>query len=574
MGSAIKSSGGYDEWYAPTITYFSGEHHTDELDKKPLSPCKAGKPYTIRVQVTARQIQVLYNRQNQLQAKKKSAGFGQISFRAAPSDFDELVIEGRVEPSWLQRLEDASTQSQRAAFEKSFDLREHLPAWLLDATAAAGSVAKGQKAGAGEAAKEGGEGDEARASSLVFPETLDQDAWKVVQRAFKIADSAKAIEFLRRQPEDALSPETRSYVLAFLHWQADQLAEAIVEADRACGARPDAAGSRWLRARILAEAGGRARALEDYQWVLQTELGRNPLVHVELVELLLRMGRFADAQRAMDKVQELGLTHEHLARTRQRLQKAMQGPTWARRFASASANYVVASDISEALCVQAAKVLEEGLALFETDLEQLPAATEKQQFRTFLFGGEVGYQAYCKDLGDDAPRHTAGLYYPGIKQLLIWNVPRREDMLRTVRHEGFHQYLDRLMADPPRWFNEGLAEYFEGVVQKGGRWNVGAVRRDHLDTLKANGPLRLPLAEFVQQGAAQFMANAPINYAQSWAFVHFLRHGPEQHRPLFQALWRALREGQTASQAMATVLPPGVLAGLQLEFDRYLWEAK
>ena len=34
-------------------------------------------------------------------------------------------------------------------------------------------------------------------------------------------------------------------------------------------------------------------------------------------------------------------------------------------------------------------------------------------------------------------------------------------MLQTVRHEGFHQYLDRLVSNPPVWFNEGLAEYFE-----------------------------------------------------------------------------------------------------------------
>jgi hypothetical protein len=144
-------------------------------------------------------------------------------------------------------------------------------------------------------------------------------------------------------------------------------------------------------------------------------------------------------------------------------------------------------------------------------------------------------------------------------------------MLRTVRHEGFHQYLDRLMADPPRWFNEGLAEYFEGATQKGGKWLLGEPRTDHLETLKSNGQIRLSLVEFVKQPDAQFMANAQLNYAQSWALVHFLRHGPERHRPLFKALWQALRAGQTSAQAVEAVLPKAVLTGLQTDFDRHLW---
>jgi hypothetical protein len=45
-------------------------------------------------------------------------------------------------------------------------------------------------------------------------------------------------------------------------------------------------------------------------------------------------------------------------------------------------------------------------------------------------------------------------------------------MLRTVRHEGFHQYLDRMLPETPVWLNEGTAEYFETAVLAGGR--VGA----------------------------------------------------------------------------------------------------
>ena len=60
-----------------------------------------------------------------------------------------------------------------------------------------------------------------------------------------------------------------------------------------------------------------------------------------------------------------------------------------------------------------------------------------------------------------------GLYSPALKQLLIWNQPNRKKMLETVRHEGFHQYLDGVMSDPPPWLNEGLAMYYEALPPAG-----------------------------------------------------------------------------------------------------------
>ena len=51
-----------------------------------------------------------------------------------------------------------------------------------------------------------------------------------------------------------------------------------------------------------------------------------------------------------------------------------------------------------------------------------------------------------------------------VKQLLIWNVPERESMLSTIRHEGFHQSLDRISGEAPDWLHEGMAESIEEAV--------------------------------------------------------------------------------------------------------------
>src|SRR5688572_16035759 len=150
------------------------------------------------------------------------------------------------------------------------------------------------------------------------------------------------------------------------------------------------------------------------------------------------------------------------------------------------------------------------------------------RFRVFLFSGESGYQDYVKAIVGEAAPHTAGLYSPVLKQLLIWNVPRREDMVRTIRHEGFHQFLDRIMENPPTWLNEGMAEFWETAKHEQGKLVGGQTRREHVATL-VRGRSALPkLKDFVYGSAGDFYEFAQLRYAQGWALVHFLRKGPRE----------------------------------------------
>ena len=145
--------------------------------------------------------------------------------------------------------------------------------------------------------------------------------------------------------------------------------------------------------------------------------------------------------------------------------------------------------------------------------------------------------------------HTAGLYSPVLKQLLIWNLPKREDMARTIQHEGFHQYLDRAMDDPPVWFNEGMAEYWETAQREDGVLQGGQVRKDHIATLLRSRRQVLPLQQFVYGARADFYRFAQLRYAQGWALVHFLRKGPPANQKLFKALWDALRQRDLSCKA-------------------------
>jgi hypothetical protein len=177
-------------------------------------------------------------------------------------------------------------------------------------------------------------------------------------------------------------------------------------------------------------------------------------------------------------------------------------------------------------------------------------APRGDRFRVFLFSGESGYQEYAKAIIGQAMPHTAGLYTPVLKQLLIWNVPRRDDMVRTIRHEGFHQFLDRVMAHPPTWLNEGTAEFWETARLERGRLQGGQVRPDHLATLVRSRKMLPKLKDFAYGERGDFYASAMLRYAQAWALVHFLREGPRTNSVLFDKLFDELRNGKSGRSAL------------------------
>ena len=196
------------------------------------------------------------------------------------------------------------------------------------------------------------------------------------------------------------------------------------------------------------------------------------------------------------------------------------------------------------------------------------------RFRVFLFAGEAGYTDYSRQILGSAPAHTAGLYSPILKQLLIWNLPKREDMEKTIRHEGFHQFLDRVLVDPPSWFNEGMAEFWETARRENDRFTGGQPRPDHVATLMHNRAALPPLKDFVYGSATDFYANAELRYAEGWALVHFLRKGPPQYQKVFQQLWEALRADSSARAAIDKGFAGIDLGKLESDFWSYVGKLK
>jgi hypothetical protein len=129
------------------------------------------------------------------------------------------------------------------------------------------------------------------------------------------------------------------------------------------------------------------------------------------------------------------------------------------------------------------------------------------------------------------------------------------------------------MDDPPLWFNEGLAEYFEEVKIIDGKWTTGSPRVDHLEMLEfaakeSQGPARL--REFLFLDNRAFMQKAFVNYPQSWAFIHFLLHTTRENRQLFDRFWDSFKRIPAHTDAIREALGDRRVEELEAAFDAHV----
>ena len=157
--------------------------------------------------------------------------------------------------------------------------------------------------------------------------------------------------------------------------------------------------------------------------------------------------------------------------------------------------------------------------------------TAKEPIYVYLFSDADEYRAY-KD------RHFPRVPYRPALFILEGGSPRvytyrKPDLDVDVRHECTHALLHSALPVVPLWLDEGIAKYFE----------VPASRRafDHpyFDDLKWKWSLRLGMVRSMEslEQRSDLTEMDATDYRHSWAWVHFMLHGPEAaHRTLVDYL--------------------------------------
>lgn len=550
FGTPPYPDGGSDVWLPASITRYDGDEKVKVAEKE-ISPAKRGSPYKLRLSIRKTSLEARVNNKPIGKARKAADAWGLVGFECL--GWQEVTLTGEIEPSWVQSKVDEALGEQREAFDKSYDRSTYLPDWLF---AALPDSKRKDEEYPGQALEEEVDRVHARELRQMFV-------------AFAADDLPGALAAVKQMRADG-APE---YICLYL--EARVLGglgspEKALEAIQACLAKETKfIDGHIFHAALLRQFGRSAESAQAYEAAIAID-PKSAYPYESAAQWMMIAGELEQARRFSRLAARNGVLSKRLDVLGGAIVKSDRGPNWPRLYEVKSTNYHVLSDIDKKTCKDAAKVLEQAFTAYRVNFGWV-SRDRSRRFVVYLFSGRRGFMKYQEDIQQLMGRpaeHAAGLYSPLLKQLLIWNLPSREEMLATIRHEGFHQYLDRFMPDPPTWFNEGLAVYHEDGELERGRLVFGQIQREYVELLREND--LVPLEKFLFAPHAQFYKRGHASYAQAWAFVHMLQHGKAHHRKLFKAMVERFQSEDPPHEALKKLLPPAALKQLDKELAAYV----
>jgi hypothetical protein len=178
------------------------------------------------------------------------------------------------------------------------------------------------------------------------------------------------------------------------------------------------------------------------------------------------------------------------------------------------------------------------LAARRTDLSQtlmLPVSDEP--IHVYVFGDAERFEEYLRLRHPELPRRRAFFLETDTRLEVYaqWGDRVAEDL----RHEIAHAYLHSVVPRLPFWLDEGLAEYFE--LPRG----CHGLNRPHADLLLASLDQRKWWPDLARlESIEATTAMTQLDYAEAWAWVHFLLDGEPGRAELLREHLRELcREG-------------------------------
>jgi hypothetical protein len=179
---------------------------------------------------------------------------------------------------------------------------------------------------------------------------------------------------------------------------------------------------------------------------------------------------------------------------------------------------------------------------------KLALPTSDEPIHVYLFPTAQELEAYMRVHFPGLPKRRA-FFVESDTRLTVyacWGDRVAEDL----RHEVAHGYLHAVVPRLPLWLDEGLAEYFE--VPRG----LSGVNRSHVDQLVAElgrgwQPNLQRLEALRETGAL-----TQTDYAESWAWVHFLLETTPERRQALQTYLRSLDGDAPVGPLSGQILAP------------------
>ena len=537
---------GYEYSMPSSIVQLEDDEEVAE-DGRKIAPCKTNGRYRLEVRVRKNRVEAKACGKTLGKVKKPKDIFGLFYFRAPK--WSDLEIEGTIEPSWIQSRIDELQEAERDVFASTFDPEEHLPSWLFEASTRTVGTASMSEVPTGTSRAH-------RAQYLIASAAL-------MSRRFRKVE--EIIESLEGEDAPALAGFLQG-MLELGHYDLDEAKKRFEAAIEVESSYPHAELLLGIVETLEKDKNGEQRL-----GALRGEYAPVGRMYYVPTWLLMFDGRVGAARTVSRLAAQHGLEDEAKQTMDRALLMAENGPAWDKTYKYESKNYAVFSDMGEQACKDTARELERMFSLYQSTVANV-RSDRTRKFKVYLFSGEAGFRGYMGRLRyfwGPGSGGAAGVYSPVLKQLLIWNLPRREFMMETVRHEGFHQFLDRFIPDAPTWFNEGMAVYYEATQMENGRLKVGEPSRESLRTLEDSEMLEIDAFFGLEPSA--FYKRGHAAYAQAWAIVHFLRHSNSTWRQRYNDFIKRLGE-VSGDRAMKEIFPEKIWLKLEMAVDRHIRE--
>lgn len=211
--------------------------------------------------------------------------------------------------------------------------------------------------------------------------------------------------------------------------------------------------------------------------------------------------------------------------------------------------YVFGEASQKKYLIHIAKFMDKVFALYSKKFKSEEKIAER--FFVMVYPNEKDFK---KTL--DAGSGFAFAYFSASKRELVCHLSSPQSLiqvLKTLAHEGFHQFLGYYVPNPPIWLNEGLAEYFEGMdPTKKLVDSRETINRDALVRIKAyiSQGVTLPLKRFLYMNQQEFYFNPSLNYAQGWSVIYFLAYASRSYNKYYNNLIQHLKNGMDREEAL------------------------
>ncbi|HEY4760788.1 MAG TPA: hypothetical protein VIH42_09435 [Thermoguttaceae bacterium] len=178
------------------------------------------------------------------------------------------------------------------------------------------------------------------------------------------------------------------------------------------------------------------------------------------------------------------------------------------------------------------------LAQLQNDLTSaLDIPPAREAIEMYLFHDKPTYERYLKQYYPNVPfRRAVFVKENGLGRVFAY---RSEQLEIDLRHECTHALLHASLRSIPLWLDEGLAGYFELPAPE------RAANNSHLSSVRWNAWFGIiPHLEKLEQ-CTDVSKMGKAEYRDTWAWVHFMLHGPLEAR---QELVKYLHDLQGQNQ--------------------------